>query len=1031
DAKQQAPVRVELLGSDDGRFWFRLASNPPVPSAAPVATEFGRMKARVYNGNYTGYSTWNQIANLGKTATPLADSSKEPVVDLTWARPEDDENKPRPFAVIWHGKLVQDRPGAARILVRGVRTAVAVDGRVQLPVGPGNRTVDVWLEAGTHELTIFAATNQGTQTLSALFARANHSTANVALSPFVKTDFDLTQPAAKQAAFPADAQPQVTVADRTWEFQFQPIDLRYVRFVINEYRGEAVAISHIEVAGEEADQRYIPTESDVLSLAKNQVLEIAGGDVVTATYADEHTQSDAGQSRLLTAKLTATYFNANVTPIAYDSIKQANGLVIDIRKELMRIEPGERIVFEIVDFDKDQTNKRDKVRFQVFVNDGDPVTLIATETDKYTGVFTREVDTSAQLIPGKLQVKRGDRIYCRYIDAQNTFPGHAVPREAVVFVNEPSIAQIRLYESRVIPPPEESTARPRLVFQLPPATRKISRVAFEAPLTVEVIDPDAAKDSRSTVTVSLLTTEGVKVDVRCVISSAFAKRPQSATDNWPLREGRFVGQLILQLGGKNSPQDVPLSSEMPRNLIGGPLIEGKLRSQFVRSLTTRVLNLTGKDRISAVYIDKLRPDGKTQNVVARGRLITNGKLAATGRNFEKPAKQLHVGEKLYLLVKDADQDTSDQRDTITVEVSTTVGKEKERVILRETLAHSGVFTASFPLKPNAKPTPNNLDKDRPVIETYFGDTIQLKYLDPAASSEDGTKLVELEIPVVIGTDGLVAAFSKTFNDEKLAVETKFHIAESYFELFKSHKKIGRKNEQQADLKSGRRVLREVIEDYPDPKYVPRIAYLLGQFAQELGQWSEAINSYELIIRQYSEHTLAPDAQYKLAQCYEESGDFDQALEAYVTLAATYPKSPLIADVMLRISDHFYKSKKYNVAAQVGKKFQERFQTHKHAAVMAFRVGQCYFKSEKYKQSSDAFDKFVKQFPDNKLASSAFFWSGESFRLGKNNREAFIRFNNCRWKFPSSEAAKFARGRLSLPEMIQQFEAQAREVENDN
>ena len=34
-----------------------------------------------------------------------------------------------------------------------------------------------------------------------------------------------------------------------------------------------------------------------------------------------------------------------------------------------------------------------------------------------------------------------------------------------------------------------------------------------------------------------------------------------------------------------------------------------------------------------------------------------------------------------------------------------------------------------------------------------------------------------------------------------------------------------------------------MEDYPDPKYAPRVAYLLGQFAQELGQWDEAVASY--------------------------------------------------------------------------------------------------------------------------------------------------------------------------------------------
>ena len=60
-----------------------------------------------------------------------------------------------------------------------------------------------------------------------------------------------------------------------------------------------------------------------------------------------------------------------------------------------------------------------------------------------------------------------------------------------------------------------------------------------------------------------------------------------------------------------------------------------------------------------------------------------------------------------------------------------------------------------------------------------------------------------------------------------------------------------------------------------------------------------------------------------------------------------------------------------------------------------------------------------------------FWSGESFRKAQNNIEAFRRYNRCRWDFPASEAAKFARGRLALPEMLQQFESEATAVENDN
>ena len=387
-----------------------------------------------------------------------------------------------------------------------------------------------------------------------------------------------------------------------------------------------------------------------------------------------------------------------------------------------------------------------------------------------------------------------------------------------------------------------------------------------------------------------------------------------------------------------------------------------------------------------------------------------------------------MGEKLFLMVSDADQDTTDDRDTTTVDITTEFG-DKEQVELIETLAHSGVFTGSLTLRSSEKPTPGNLVADDPVVECYFGDTVRVQYLDSAASTESGTLESSQQIPVVVGTDGLIAAFSKTFNDETLAVETRFHIAESYFELFKSHRELGRKDEEVADLAAGRRVLREVMEDYPDPKYVPRIAYLMGQFAQELGQWEEAIASYEQIVQQFPDHSLASDAQYKLAQSHEEAGDFDEALEAYVTLAATYPRSPLIANVMIRISDHFYKLEDYEIAAQVGEKFLERFDGHQFAPRIAFRVGQCFYKSEKYKTAGEKYDRFAKHFPDDELTPDALFWAGESYRMSRNSREAFRRYNRCRWDFPESESARYARGRLALPEMLQQFEAEARSVED--
>lgn len=1160
DPAKRAPVRGELLGSQDGQFWFRIASYPEREPALPLAAEFGPMTRHRFDGDYTGYTIWDQVVALSKNVKP---NESVPSETLLWQRAADAQDAPAAFTIIWQGKFVQPKTGAVRIQVTGAKTALLVDGILEQPVGAGGRSSDLWLTAGTHDLAIFAASGNGQQPVEARLARANLTSELVTLVPFRAADFDLESAIAKKAPeakqqpflvpllvkqaaitrktpmfgvqtaggaevignwqtaddwikwdfdvpsagpyeiwldfshegeggkYRIDLDDQViearvpntgnwatfrksrvatvlidkpgrhslsikpleiannglmvlkeaslvkplgasTIVDNNaWEFRFPKHELRYVRFNCLEYLGDAVAVSNVEVSGDKTGELFIPTKEDVLALAANNTLEIAGGDNVVATYTDELTLNDAASSQLLTGRLQATYFNATVTPIGYEFDRASNGQVYNVRKEVKRIDPGERIVVEIVDYDEDRSNDRDTLKFQVQINDGEPVEYEATETNNYTGIFTKEVDTGTKSEKDRLKVQPGDRITLRYIDTHNTFPGHSVPREDIVYVAEPSNGLVRVLETRVIQPPMGVKAPPQVVV-LPKRDQKISGVAFEAPITVEVIDPDAAKDSRSTTLVTLMTSDGATVDVECQVSSRFSDLQGTVQgERTALEEGRFIGQVILQLGGKNSPAVVPLTTEMPRDLVGKVRLGEKATGDTAAAnLVTRVLNLSGKDVVTASYSDERRVEGKPEKVTAQGRLISNGQLLVTDRDYDKPITQLHVGERLYLKVVDPDLDTSDARDFAAVEITTELG-EKETVKLEETLNHSGEFTGSLQLKAVDKPTEGNLDPSEAVIESYFGDKLTVKFVDPSASTESGTLEQKEELPVVIGTDGLVAAFSKTFQDENLAVETKFRVAESYFELFKSHKDLGRADEKKLDLESGRRVLREVMEDYPDPKYAPRIAYLLGQFAQELDQWDEAIKSYDLILRQYPDHNLAPDAQYKLAQCYEQAGNFDEALEAYVTLAATHPKSPLIPNVMIRISDYFYKNEQFEVAAQVGEKFIERFESHGNAPRMAFRVGQCYFKSKKFAVAGKSFDRFVEVFPKDALSADALFWSGESFRMGGNNHKAFMSYLNCKDRYPESEAAKYARGRLALPEMLQQFEAEANAAENED
>jgi len=1017
--EEEAPVRMRIRGSHDGRFWFNLASFPAAKPATPIKFPESGMHLRIFKTQSKSLKenySWEDIAGLVQKVEPTVVKKVE---SLSWEAPEEGTDA---HFLVWSGPFVQEREGALRIEVSGRNTAVMFNGQLEMPVGEGDQSVDLFAPRGIHQLTIFTLVTPVVKSAEARIARENRQSSLVKMRPFIASDFD---PAAVTDLEPfTPAQPSVIKqVENRWILSMSPRELRFIDFEFLEYRGEAIAVSNVEVSG--GGQKHIPPAADVLELASNDVLELAPGDTVTVSYLDELTAGAEQRNRLLTKSLTATYYNGEITPISFDFNRNGDGSVKGTRKELLRIEPGERIVAEIVDFDLDIGLGRDEVEVEVQINSDPPFKLTATETDSSTGVFHAEIDTAAETSEGKIVVKRGDKIYLRYQDTQNTFPGHAFYRETVVLLNEPTDSIIQIVESET---PVEGAPRFLPVEDDRPA-EYVSKVEYRLPLTIEVIDPDQAKDSRSTVLVDVVTTQGAKIQVECVLSRSYAAPNEAFSElrNPALWEGRFVGQIPLLLGSPESVTMVPEDGTLPKGGLGriirpvddGP--EATLDDGSGESGTTlAVLSVIGSDQFSAKYEDNSRRDGTEKLLQASARLFSAASLEITDEEYLEPAEIAHVGKKIFLRLVDPDRDVSEKRDTAMVRIVTATG-EDETIELEETLTHSGVFTGSLPLQATAKPVAGNFEG---AIECFFGDEITVGYLDNVIQTPDGQPIIERTLPVAVGTNGVMAAFSKIYKDEDLAIQTQFHIAESYFELFKSQRKLKQDEKAAAALASGRRVLRDLQDDYPNPKYAPRVSYLLGQFAQEMEAWDEAIAAYGSIVRNHPEHNLAPDSQYKLGQCHEEAGELDEALEAYVTLAGTYPKSPLIANVMLRINEHFYVKEDYAVAASVGEKFLEKFPNHEWTPKMAFRIGQCHYKQEEYLKGGQAFDAFAKRFPEQELTAQALFWAGESYRMGKDIPNAFRRYNRCRWDFPESDAAKYSRGRLALPELLAQFEKEA-------
>ena len=302
---------------------------------------------------------------------------------------------------------------------------------------------------------------------------------------------------------------------------------------------------------------------------------------------------------------------------------------------------------------------------------------------------------------------------------------------------------------------------------------------------------------------------GVKIEL--IIRGMCCLKPgiPGVSDNIRVRSiiGRFLEHTrVFHFHNDGKPETWCSSADfMSRNMFHRvetcfPLLDKKLATRVRKDLETYLVDNCQSWLLQSDGSYQLQDPGSGDAISVREEVVgpvrrDDGRArgAARGRgSSDRCGGECQV---------DPDRDLSSKRDKVDLKIETKFG-EKETVSLEETFTHSGVFTGSFRLQPAEKPVQGNLDGNL-SIESFFGDLLSATYHDPAANSEEGFVDYAAEATVSIGADGLVSSFSKIFADEELAVRTQFHVAESYFELFKSHLKLGRDKEaaEEADQKS--------------------------------------------------------------------------------------------------------------------------------------------------------------------------------------------------------------------------------------
>lgn len=767
----------------------------------------------------------------------------------------------------------------------------------------------------------------------------------------------------------------------------KPIKARYVQMLIKEYQGDAPAVAYFAIYGEQ-DKKLVPSGTNVHEIATNDTLEITPGDVLTVSYNDERNVS-SGVPKMLRKMLSATYYNGSIRVIKRDWRQDDAGNRYPVVRYVSRIQVPTRIIVEVEDYDEDTTDETDSIPIVARTSTGRTITLTAQETEPYSGVFTKELDLTPDERPGTLQMNEGEWLEVAYEDKENTDPGNRIERKMRIAAVVSADARIRIVglgeKEGLLPGPDEADA--------------IKLLHLEKPIVVEVYDTDQAFDSGSTVTVSLSTTSGAKQKLVCRVPGVTEMGAGDKIDDVLacVARGYFRGAMKLRLGDETSPNTIASGDAADQESEGKPANE------------IPVLNLSGKDIVSAEYVDLFTAGNKGEaRRYAKARLVSDGMVQVTDDRYENEVASVHISDRIYIRAEDLDQDVSKEQDTIKVTVESSVG-DKVVALLRETLPHSGVFTGSVAMRQANAPDLNN-----DLLEADYGSTFTVTYVDRYSTESREPVDRQVKCEVIVGTDGQLVAFSRTFGSKQIEVDTLYKVAECYYEMGKGHLKLKQKQLGISEIKQAETVLQEMLITHPDNPISDQAAFLLARLAMERGDFDEAIRGYRTLIAQYPNSSTAPQAQYDLAICYQKKNDFERACEEFVKLFYRYPNCSQIPEARIRLGTYFFDKKDYLTSLNIFKKFVEAHPDHPSADKVAFRIGICYIQAERFSEAGDHFRQFVDKYENPDLKASALYWGGDAYLKAGNLKKSYQMLKRCVWDYPTTDWAKFARSRLTDP-----------------
>ncbi|MGB1124880.1 MAG: tetratricopeptide repeat protein [Phycisphaeraceae bacterium] len=889
---------------------------------------------------------------------------------------------------------------------------------------------------------------------------------------------------------------------------------RLIRLLFVDQEGTVPALNELTLKSPGGDV-LLPVAEDFAELRKNDVLEILTGDKVAVRYLDDRfvTSGKERHERLLNVAFTdATVEFADIEP----RISQRSGELEPYHETLLRFPVDKPLSVVVNDADMDETTEPDTLVVSVTNGKGETKQLTATETGPSTGTFRAWITptTKATQAKDQIQIVEGETLVATYVDRENLKPGVPYERVGAIKHGAFSTPRIEIAHATLKPYEQEPGRGPRvsaLNEDQEPAywarqdgkasssgdailTRFNISQRFlgmdEAPegglavvhgrmALIDVIAPHLAMGASASVEVFVQTDSGRKKGGQGTGSAFDVNVPGTLVYTSTLNAGSFRPET-RERGGYiatfsetrgNDYERARMSMQEGRFRLAVPLIAGltpaasysdreafyeESRDTGERYPFGLVAKAGEKIHIGVKYKDA---SGKTQWSTASAKVIAQPMLDVLREDFRETISEAYVGEKLFVRVVDPFEDRTPERDELRVYMQTKSG-QKHYATLSETDFNSGVFKGVFQLtfaEAQEGVGQEGYDVGRMGMPVKYGDAVGIRYTDAM-----DRKTSPHFIAVAKGSDGMIAPFSKQYDDAETAMQTQFAMAESFLELARRHRKLGEEDAAKREFLRARQLLANTVAQFNDPDTRSHAEYLLGNLTMEDAEATEdkqlqadryqaALARYMKVTGSYPDSEYASRAQFKTAVIYERLGEPDIAAQEYVKLAYKYPDSEHLATSMARLGTHFQRKAvtyekqakplledeekkddffegtalkklsqlEYVKAAQIFERLQQRFPSHELAGTAGLRAGQIYMRAEDLPAAVKALENVFndESYDGPTLRCEAMYWAGRCYVMQREELLAYSLFKRITYDFPESKWAAYARSQLSSEQML--------------